>query len=393
METKLKNKTSLDKLIENHLELPDDIETLNEILSEEIDITNPQFTRSLETRLKPVKDRIESQKATSRHRAEWVLKFRNFILGTQESFSVFVAFLLQVIFPFVGIALFVFTEVYATYMGISLIWQNEEFAALLVAVTIVTGYYVIEWLHARAYYQYHQTNKRYRFSLLRLLTNLWYTFGAGAIQWSDGRINLKQPEEIKGVTLLDSMKLVRWLAILSIIMGGLLARMGDELAQYNNIPAGEGLTKILNESSIFEFAEYATVFILTFGILQMTHFVIKYIYQLYIKAVGSEEVDFFDSASAQEELERITRQYLKHRLNIIRAEKLSHLPQVITPLTLEGNVPMPVLTSDIPLNENPLVMTQLPETYQKGESVQSETHNQSHQQSSQKKIVIKPKSE
>lgn len=319
--------TALDKIVSSGAELPADISDLEELLASEIDVTDPSFVRSLQRREEPVKQKIERMRESTRQRPEWATTARNRQLGARDTVSFLWATIFVVFAPFIGMILLYFTEAHAVYLGIVSFMPNDASFASLMAIALVTFYFSIEWWSASVKHgnSASMPERGYRFTLLMVWKRLLYFFVGDKGQYQE--VVKKKSNILLNMTLITLMSLI--------VVLGILGRLG-ELISAQDAVWHKAIISIVSDSNLMSFLGYFGGGFIAIALLVSTHFLVNHIYMTYVAAVGSDEVGFFDSASAQAQLDSVRVQFYQWKLMQIMKKKES--------LLLDSENPMPFQT-------------------------------------------------
>ena len=353
-------------LSENNGILPDDVVVLERILQQEgIDITAAGFDTKISERYNRIDKEFDEKSKQERVRPEWVYKVRAFMLGVLDTFSIITAFIMQVLFPFVSLLLFYIVEIETAQLGIKTFFTDESKSNML-AMVIITGYFVIVWLTARESYKT-ETKPRLRFTLANIVSRFLYITGFTAFRFDIGikpfKFNVHRKALMTSpLTNHESVLFIEFVSAVLIALMGTLGRLGDELlalADATKDVVNDGpkiasdLSSLYNDSSLLQWLEYATSFLIVVVLLVFTHFMIKHIYGIYIKVVGQDELDFFDYASHEEarQLEKQKAKIQFYQFNIqkiIEKQKSQAVSKV--PIGLLDTQQKPLVPQDLNLN-------------------------------------------
>lgn len=279
---------------------PSDLEAM--LIEDGYDVTQPKMQDELSQRLQPVHERIQKQQEEMRERPQAFTRMRKAALTVRDSIGISMGLFLLSIAPFAMIFFLFLSETFSVYLGIGTFLnqsETERIIAVLLSITTVGTYFVLEWRHASLLHE-HGKPKSYRFTIANLWRRIKYTLSLTS-----------EPEEKSySYDLRETNSTVWWLRVL-IVMMGVLGRMGDELLVYADLPWAEAIGNILLESSVVEFLEYAGGAFLAIALLIGTRYTVRMMYEVFDAASGGGEslAGFFDASLAQEELEKTKVQF------------------------------------------------------------------------------------
>lgn len=308
-------KTLLEQTLhENDGVLPSDVAILESILQQEgIDITSRAFDSNINDRMSRIDKEHNEREKNQRVRPNWVYRVRALMLGVKDIFSLVSAFVIEVLFPFVALFLFYLVEIETANLGIRTFFQDPEKSHML-ATVIVTGYFVVVWLVAKASYK-SEVKPKLRFTFANIISRILYTMGLTAFNLSiksrpfSIKINRKMLMS-EPTSKYESILFFEIMSAILIALMGTLGRLSDELTNLasqelpsvgvNGTPrVASELITLYNDSSLLQWLEYATSFFVVIVLLYFTHLFIKHIYGIYLNVVGRDELDFFDYASSE----------------------------------------------------------------------------------------------
>lgn len=353
--------TELDKLMLKGEPLPDDPLVLERLMQEEnFDPSHPAFQKQIDARERILDAKAEEKKKSQRPRPESYVKHRNAILGARDSASIGLSLLFQVVFTIAGIVLLFASEFYATFVGASRFFHDEHLAQGILAATLIMLYFALEWRQAALQYEQGKAQK-FKTTLADIFRRLQYFFS------TDANIPRQAKEANHEVNVINSSR--RVLIVLIVILG-ILGRLGPEI----DLLKGNWYTAIADiftKSTLPDFLNYIGGGAISAALLVATHFIMGYVYQSYVLAVGESEVGFFDEASFGQEKEDLRRQLFQHKLRQIwitkepevrtvymqlaAAKKQSQLPQgqqTITEVPTNQTLPIP-MPMQLPNQEYP----------------------------------------
>lgn len=350
--------TELDKLMLKGEPLPDDPLVLERLLQEEnFDPSHPAFQKQIDARERILDAKAEEKKKSQRPRPESYMQRRNAILGARDSASIGLSLLFQVVFTIAGIVLLFASEFYATFVGASRFFHDEHLAQGILAATLIMLYFALEWRQAALQYEQGKAQK-FKTTLADIFRRLQYFFS------TDANIPRQAKEANHEVNVINSSR--RVLIVLIVILG-ILGRLGPEI----DLLKGSWYTAIADiftKSTLPDFLNYIGGGAISAALLVATHFIMGYVYQSYVLAVGESEVGFFDEASFGREKEELRRQLFQHKLRqlwvtkepevrtvymqLAAAKKQSQLPQGQMIMDQQTNQPIP-MPMQLPNQEYP----------------------------------------
>lgn len=299
--------TALDKLMLKGVNLPQDTEQLERLLENEgFDVTNPSFQKQIETRYRQIDDNSRSNKL--RQRPDSYIKLRNSVLSVKDYSSFVFNFIFVVVGTVLGVLLLFVSEVVSVKLGIDTFFSQEPLITWLLAVTLIVLYFAIEWQLASLLHKFGRP-KRYKLTLSMLSSELKYFFN----------INSKLLEKENNHDII-SINRTRFVLVLLIVVLGVLGRLDASISQLSGAWY-DAIVNIFTNSTLKQFLEYIGGGVVSIALLSATHFVVQYIYSVYISAVGSDNVDFFEESSVIAEKEDAKAKLLRFKLNQIWLEK------------------------------------------------------------------------
>ncbi len=302
--------TALDKIKIKKEPLPNSVVELENLLTEEgVDISAPSFQRQIEVREKELIRRNGEKKDATRNRPEGYKTIRDRSLAIRDYFTIGFNFIFVVLFMVLGIVTLFVSEVYSSALGIATFFK-EPVAALLLSFTLVAVYFAIEWRHASLTHK-HGNPPSYRFSISMIIRRLRYFFSFNPNQ--ELELTNRQSD-------IRNINRVRMVLILMIIGLGILGRL-ESLLQTEQGIWYETIIRIATESNLQTFLEYFFGGFLALALLSATHWLVSYIYEIYSKAVGVDEVDFFDPLALEREREQMITALYRHKLSQIWESK------------------------------------------------------------------------
>lgn len=342
--------TELDKLMLKGEQLPDDPLVLERLMQEEnFDPSQPAFQKQIDARERLLDAKAEEKKNSQRPRPESYIQRRNAILGARDQASIGLSMVFQVVFTIAGIAALFASEFYATFVGAERFFHSEPLAQGILAATLIMLYFALEWRQAALQYEQGKVQK-FKATVADIVRRIQYFFS------TDPNIPRQVKEANHEVNVINGSR--RVLIVLIVILG-VLGRLGPEI----DLLKGNWYTAIVHiftESTLPDFLSYIGGGAISAALLVATHFIMGYVYQSYVLAVGESEVGFFDEASVGREKEELRRQLFQHKLRQIwvtkepevrtvymqlaAAKKQSQLPQgqVISEVRTAPNQPMPM---------------------------------------------------
>lgn len=300
-----KNFSELEQLWLRDAEIPEDLDELEALLAGDgFDLSSPDYQRSLQDRLAPIRERIEDQRSNQRQRPQFYSKIRNMALTARDSVALIFAFMLMALVPFFGIIMLFLSETFSAGLGATTFLHQgfEVVVAWVLAITLTAFFFSLEWRYAALLHKYGKP-KAYRMTIGIYWQRIVYFLNPKA--------ELLEREDSHD--LRETRATARWTMMLIIVLG-VLGRLFDELAEFEQDTWYEGFFKILTESNPQQFLEYLGGALIAFVLLIGTRYILGMIYEQWV-AVGGEEESFFDSSSVREELRQV---HVKFLQSIIR---------------------------------------------------------------------------
>lgn len=299
--------TSLDKLMLKNGELPSDAEQLERLLvNEGFDVTSPAFQKQVETRNRQIDENSRNNKL--RQRPESYIKLRNSVLSVKDYSSFVFNFIFVVVGTVLGILLLFVSEVVSVKLGIDTFFGQEPIITSLLSVTLIVLYFAIEWQLASLLHKFGRP-KRYKMTVGMIAKELKYFFN----------INAALVEKDNNHDII-SINRTRFVLVILIVVLGILGRLDTSISQLSGAWY-DSLVNIFVQSTLKQFLEYIGGGVVSIALLSATHFIVQYIYSVYVAAVGSDNVDFFEESSVIAEKQEALIKLLRFKLNQIWQEK------------------------------------------------------------------------
>lgn len=294
-----------------------EIELLEEdLLQEGFNLADPRF-----------QDQLNRTRLAARHKTEFNSIEVSQSFKIAKAIAIVARNIVAIIFNFIlvvlgmpiSIVLLFIAEFTAVSIGIKTFFSetlsgSNIYAADLLAITTVVVYFCLVWYRATLSRTIQHRDK-YKISLGFIGKSIGYFLGRttqDGVAWAP---ELKEENDLNKVD--KSISVLVWL----IVILGVLGRLDTQIASYDNYTWYESVIEIISQSSLMEILELVGGALISFALLVATHFVLHYINDVYTKAVGVEEVNFFDpsvSLAAEQEAEALL---LRHKLQQIRQKK------------------------------------------------------------------------
>lgn len=388
----------LDRIKVNGGRLPDDIESLEEILiSESIDPSHPSVLKEVEKRVAPLRAQRDKEFEKYRTRPSDYIEKRNKSLGKRDEIVISISSAFTVWLPIISFVMLAFTEVVAITLGVLTFWREHWIIVGALSATIVLAYYYVEWEIAE---NKHQTKREYgvrdniKWNLRRLGREIQYRLS------TDGTSNI--PDEINPFADLRSVKRVRNGILLLVVILGILGRLGDKIQELSVsidsttgqqvvVPWHDAITEIVVASNLLDFLELLGGGAIPFILMAATHFAIARIHEIYVNAVGETEVGFFDKASEmakwEEREQEAIRKLYQYRLNLNWEKRKDEVLKMVS----EAKSSEKEETADTSNTSSKAIATKtVVETEQSQPKTLAESASQTPKQSQSRRPVIRP---
>lgn len=210
--------------------------------------------------------------------------------------------------PIATLGLF-FSEFIAVNLGISTFFRQDPLIVGILSFALIALLFAVEWQHA-ALIKRHGKPNRFKWTIARL-TNWWnYAFNSQAM-----------PQLIEEThTDIVRVNQARNVLIVLIVLVGVLGRLDTQIAAMQGVWY-TSIVSIFTESTLEDFLGYIGGATLALAMLSATHYIIGYVYDVYLKAVGNDEQDFFVAFDVQAERENLLRMLYAHKLKQVRDAK------------------------------------------------------------------------
>lgn len=320
-----------------------DTKDLEEML---LEIDGRYLTDTLETMLdnrrQEIEDRVRQRYGSGRQRPEEYHEMRDDALMRRDKLSFFFNSAFTGYFSIILFAGLFLTEAFFFWHGFRFIADRiingtfTDFLVMGVAVVIILAYFIITWI-AHSYRARFGEYKRNRMTFRAIWDGLCYFAGVGeqvVVDYreveEDGKIIRKpvyeqRPFEYKPVenNPYKSASGVAFTVLVAIVMVSLYSRLHGLIDLLPTVADGTSLVRfqldyLAQNFGINEIVQIGIVLAVTVGLFKATHFNIEYMHNIYQRAVGEVELDFFDASSVREakrvEVEKLRRMIILRRL-------------------------------------------------------------------------------